>query len=143
MQNMGVLDLVKEERKAGRRIPKVADFELRLLDKPSLELFRTKVVCATQTDSKFVENMTSRPFSSFVSTSDEAFTLFVLKNNEEYLDALVNDGTVELSKRSYVPRWSKIKGSNVKDGGKDGFLVGMWEMFSPAAYYCQISTCSF
>jgi hypothetical protein len=60
-----------------------------------------------------------------VSTSDEAFALFVLRNNEEYLNALVLDGTVELSKRSYAPRWSKVKGSNVKDGGKVNFRVMM------------------
>jgi hypothetical protein len=100
----------------------VGDFELRLVDKTNMALFRKRIVCATQ-DNNFLKNITTTPFSSVVSISDEAFALFVLKNNEVYLDALVSDAAVELSKQNYPPRWSKIKGCNVKDRGKKSVPV--------------------
>jgi len=131
--------MLKDERKelgSDGDLPKVADFERRLQDKKMLKLFRKRVVCATQAGTKFEENCSSKLFGKFVTKSDEAFCYLVVKNNEDFLDAVAADVMVELltnkEKEKYHVKWTKGKGMNIKDGGEFfvtchamGFVIGL------------------
>lgn len=122
--------MLKDERKVAggeRALPRVADFEQRLKKPGLLKLFRKRVVYATQAGTKFEENCGTKLYRDFITKSDEAFCFLVVKNNDQYLDAVAADEMVELKtakeKQTYKVRWTKCKGGNIKDGGTRIFRV--------------------
>lgn len=105
--------------------PRVADFEKRLGNRAAMKMFRRFVVSGTQELAGYAEQCASRRFSDFATTSDEAFALLVLKNNEAYLDAVLflDDAslagmTTKQLKAQFPPRYTNSSGSNSKDNGK-------------------------
>jgi outer membrane protein assembly factor BamA len=117
--------LVSSEKAGGRVAPRVADFEQRLGNRQAMKLFRRFVVCGTHNLAGYAEQCAGRRFLDFVTTSDEAFALLVLKNNEAYLNAVLFSDDASLAtlttrqlKRELLPVSTATAGLNSKDNGE-------------------------